>query len=131
MTAIYGKDSEALNAQIRDLALDGLSMRAIGDELGHHPRMIAGRIGRMRKAGYLPSSAQCRERRITKRTKVAAASAKFDRRLGTMSTALDCMSPEQIKWLYTSTPKGMSVAQFVAAIVKDAYQEDVGDDRQG
>lgn len=130
MTALYGNESNELNAQIRELSLEGLSMRAIGEALGHHERMIAGRVGRMRKAGYLPSAIQCRSER-TKRSKIACHSAKYDRRLGTMSTAMDCMSAEQIHWLYSNTPKGMSVAQHVASILKDVYFEEVEDDRQG
>lgn len=130
MTSIYGKASAELNERIRILALDGLSIRAIATELGRSRSMVSSRISVMRKKGRVPSAVICKEGK-TKRSRLVAYSIKFGRRLGTMSAAMDCMSREQVQWLFRKTPEGMSVAQYVAAIVKDVYQEDVGNDCQG
>lgn len=43
--------------------------------------------------------------------------------IGTMAEMVALFSPDEVAWLIRGAPKGSSVADLVAAIVKDAYAE--------
>ena len=120
---IGGPESAALNTKIAELAESGMTSHDISKELGQTVDMVRARITRMRRSGRIKAAICYRTRTI--QSKVACHSAKFNRRLGTMTLLASCLSEEQIAWLYEQTPKGMRVAEIVAAIIKDVYQEEV------
>ena len=120
---IGGPASAALNVKIAELAERGMTGQAISEELGQTVDMVRARLSRMRRKNQLKPAILCRDRTIHSR--VANHAAKFKRALGTMTMLMECLSEEQIAWLFGQTPKDMRVAEIVAAMIKDAYQDEV------
>ena len=44
---------------------------------------------------------------------------------GTMRDILDAIQPDVMVWLYSQTPKGAQVSDTIAAIITDAYCEEL------
>jgi len=120
---VSGIESAALNLRIKELASQGMGSKEIGDKLGYHARMIAARVTRMRREQEIPPTLECRSDRDT-RTKLRNLCQKFDRNLGRMTQVMEGLSDEQVLWLYRETPEGSTIADFVVALIRDAYDED-------
>jgi hypothetical protein len=122
---IKGIESVVLNLKIKELALQGMGSREIGDELGYAERLIRGRLTRMRRAKAIPPVLQCREDRGM-RTTIRNLCQKYDKNLGRLTYVMSQLTDEETLWMYNETPKGMMVADLVVALIRDAYAEDTG-----
>ena len=122
---VSGIESAALNLRITEMASQGMGSREIGDELGYHARMIAARVTRLRKAKDIPPVIDCREGRDM-RTIIRNLCQKYGKNLGRMTQVMERLTEEQIIWMFRETPDGSTVAELVAALIRDAYDEDTG-----
>ena len=124
----YGEASRLLDNRIADLYDSGAKCADIARKLGVSRHTVERRISKMRKTGQVKPLDMFRAG-PNPRARIARLSSHFGRSLGHMSQAMAGLTDAQLAWLYTSTPEGMTVAQNVAAMIRDAYHEENGDDR--
>lgn len=122
---VSGVKSAELNLRIMELASQGMKSREIGEELGYHARMVAARVTRMRKEKSIPSTLECRSDRDT-RTKLRNLCQKYGKNLGRLTQVMECLTEDQIVWLYRETPEGSTISDFIVALIRDAYDDEVG-----
>jgi len=88
-----------------NLALDGLSTRAIAEKLGIGRKTVSAKMYVLREQGVLP-----RPRTFTAEV-----------RLGNLDDVLNPLEDQVQRWLITQTPKGGTVSDAIRAMVVDAY----------
>ena len=94
---------------------------ALADALGLDLMCVKNHVARLRKKGELPHFKR-------KSPKGRLARATFDERdikVGPMQDLLGGLPPAIIKWLAGEIPDGSSVAEFAAALIRDAYYEEM------
>lgn len=124
---VSGVESAALNLRITEMASQGMGSREIGAELGYHARMISARVTRLRKDKAIPPVLDCRDDRGMK-TILRNLCQKYGKNLGRLTQVMERLTDEQIIWMFKETPDGSNVADFVAALIKDAYDEEMTND---
>jgi hypothetical protein len=117
------EESEALNERIRALSLSGITSREVAEKLGMDHNKIKSRITRMRESGKLPPLAWCRGTEVSTYDAVKVTNFAHGARLGSIRQLVNCLSKEHIKKLAKETPQGMTIAEYIAAIVKDELDE--------
>lgn len=122
---VSGVKSAELNLRIMELASQGMKSREIGEELGYHARMVAARVTRMRREKSIPSTLECRSSRDT-RTKLRNLCQKYGKNLGRLTQVMEALTEDQIVWLYRETPEGSTISDFIVALIRDAYDDEVG-----
>lgn len=116
-----GKASAELNRRIAELALRNMNAPEIAEALGVGINVVNNRVGRMRTLGLLPRPSVCRKGPSTK-SRQARLSYHFKHKLGTMTSVVESLSEQEIVWLYTSTPAGETLAEFISRMIKDACE---------
>lgn len=126
MKRLNPEESAELNKRIYKRALKGETAQQIGDALGISKTTAQRRIGVMVNAGKLPYVVDRRRRSRDHKLRSLARRAKEDRGvyLGKMHDLLLNLTDEQVQWLYEQSPKNSSVVDLIAAIVRDAYEEE-------
>jgi hypothetical protein len=122
---VSGVESAELNMRITEMASQGMGSREIGDELGYHARMIAARVTRLRKAKDIPPAIDCRKGRDM-RTILRNLCQNYGKNLGRLTQVMERLTEEQIIWVFRETPEGSTVAELIAALIRDAYDEETG-----
>jgi len=93
----------------------------IGETLDRNRNWVGTRITKARELGLLPPKPiMSRHDQIT----LALKEKECDR--GSIKQTLSGLSEDELLWLLNQLPAGMSVAELIAAIVKDAYAEEMG-----
>ena len=122
---VSGVESAALNLRIKELASQGMGSKEIGAELGYHARMVSARVTRMRREKAIPPTLECRSDRDM-RTKLRNLCQRYGKNLGRLTQVMEALTEDQVVWLYRETPDGSTVADFIVALIRDAYDDEVG-----
>lgn len=123
----WPRNQESLDLwqQVHALAMEGLTAREIAERLDIKPSVVSQRIAHFVRHGLLPYA---NERKAARRKEawstVRRLCYEHGKVHGSMSQVVDCLSIEQAEWLFNNTPKGATVAEFVASIIVDAYEEE-------
>jgi len=94
-----------------NLALDGLSTRAIAEKLGIGRKTVSAKMYTMRRQGAIPSSRTSDD--------------KYETRYGTVRAILDGMDRDAQQWVLAQTPTDGTVGDVIRSILVDAYFEDL------
>lgn len=104
--------------EICDLWNSGMSHAEIAERIGKSRRVVSQTLFRARKAG-----AKLRLR-TSEAKKMSSLSAHYQVRLGTVGAAIKRLPRPTLRWLLKNTPDGMTVAEYMASFVLDAYHEE-------
>jgi hypothetical protein len=113
-------ESERLDAYIRDRLGCAAKPNLIASETGLSRNTIYNRIFRMRAAGELPKF----EPKATM-TRVQGILDKRGISLGRADAIFSNMTLEAGQWLANCVPEGVTLYEFIGALVIDAYQDDL------
>lgn len=134
--------TQELDCQLVELACLGLSARSISERLGASNPMVRSRLYRLRISGLCPGVLMCRAeapidpkpyiKEIRSKWKVGAGPFIDPRRprtnervaLGNMGVFMSALGYDLAKRLCDEVPIGMTVAEYIAAFVKDALLEE-------
>jgi len=106
---------------VAELRLKGMNNIQIGETLDRNRNWVGTRITKARELGLLPPKPiMNRHDQVT----LALKEKECDR--GSVKQALGALDENELMWLLDQLPAGMSVAELIAAIVKDAYAEEMG-----
>lgn len=111
--------SAMLNALIKKMVLEGVSVRQISKALCVPRTTISGRVHRMRKTGELPKWSPMPGTSGPHHMAKA-----LGRKLGNMSDLFRSISQEESQWLMETTPTDGRVTDLIASIISDAYFEE-------
>ena len=124
--AIYGIESNTVNRQIIALANAGLSIREVAERVGMNPPAVASRMTTLMRDGKLKAHSERTGSRDTKAGRYHILRRRYGRNTGSITTILAGITFEQAEWLYETTPDGMSVAEWVAALLRDLIDAERG-----
>lgn len=124
---IVSKDPELME-NVRVLALQGMTVRAIAHQLGVPEVRVRYQIGRLLESRAIPYFAgRKREAGLHTPMRVAdLARRTAGIRLGKVGDVLDGLTTEQAEWLMTQIPKGAAMTDILRAFVVDAFYDDTG-----
>jgi len=106
---------------VAKLRLKGMNNIQIGETLDRNRNWVGTRITKARELGLLPSKPI-----INRHDQVTLILKEKDCERGSVKQALGALDENELWWLLDQLPAGMSVSELLAAIVKDAYAEEMG-----
>lgn len=114
--------------QITAMASGGVSSPRIAAQLGLPVSMVRTHVWRLRAAGEIPPLEACRAAAGRPRYKVHAPKFIYGARLGNIRQIVSSLTEAERRWLGGNTPQGMTIAEFVVSIIRDAVVEDKTDE---
>lgn len=117
-----------LDQQIEELAGQGMSMRQIAAFTFQPFMVIKGRINRLRRAGRIPSARVSKNKMSSGSHTLTDMRIKYGIRTGTMADVAAMLTKEEIDWVQDNVPKGATLADFIALLIRDAAAEENEDD---
>ena len=119
------EESKNIYLQILKNALEGKTAQQISEAVGIPTQTAAQRMYKLMRTGMLPY-AKTRKFNANPSARVVIADLRKIHRTqaGTLSQIIDALSVEQAQWLFEQTPKGSTLAESIAAIVIDAYNDE-------
>ena len=117
-----------LDQQIEELAGQGMSMRQIAAFTFQPFMVIKGRLNRLRRAGSIPSARVSKNKMSSGSHTLTDMRIKYGIRTGTMADVAAMLTKEEIIWVQDNVPKGATLADFIALLIRDAAAEEDGDD---
>jgi hypothetical protein len=113
-----------LDQQIEELAGQGMSMRQIAAFTFQPFMVIKGRINRLRRAGSIPSARVSKNKMASGADVLTAMRIGYGIRTGSMADVAAMLTTEEINWVQDNVPKGATLADFIALLIRDAAAED-------
>ena len=113
-----------LDQQITELAAQGMSMRQIAAYTYQPFMVIKGRVCRLRRAKTIPSARASKSKMETGGQVIERLRIDYGIRTGTMADIADMLTKEEMAWVRTNVPKGATLADFIALLVRDAAAEE-------
>lgn len=117
-----------LDQQIEELAGQGMSMRQIAAFTFQPFMVIKGRINRLRRAGRIPSARVSKNKMSSGSHTLTDMRTKYGIRTGTMADVAAMLTKDEIDWVQDNVPKGATLADFIALLIRDAAAEENEDD---
>jgi hypothetical protein len=113
-----------LDQQIEELAAQGMSMRQIAAFTFQPFMVIKGRINRLRRAERIPSARASKNKMASGADVLTAMRIGYGIRTGSMADVAAMLTTEEINWVQANVPKGATLADFIALLIRDAAAED-------
>jgi len=105
--------------------MQGLTAREIAERLDITVNVATQRVSHLVRHGLLPKAAERKaKRRKEAWSKVRRLTYEHGKLHGSMSQVIDCLNIDQAEWLFNNTPAGATVAEFIASIIVDTYEEE-------
>ena len=101
---------------------DGMTNPQITIATGKNRNWVSSRVKTARDMGLLPTKAEG-----STREKITLVLDQRGCRRGSIQNTLGALDERELWWLLGQLPAGMLVAELLAAIVKDAYAEEMGE----
>lgn len=117
-----------LDQQIEELAGQGMSMRQIAAFTFQPFMVIKGRLNRLRRAGSIPSARVSKNKMSSGSHTLTDMRIKYGIRTGTMADVAAMLTKEEIIWVQDNVPRGATLADFIALLIRDAAAEENEDD---
>jgi hypothetical protein len=112
-----------VDARISALTADGLTSRQVAQRLGLGLPMVRSRISRLRKKGAIPKLLVCRYGQEYATLKEREA--RTPGNIGSIRQFVRCLTRGEMERLVKMVPKGLTVAEFAAAVMKDLIAEEM------
>ena len=113
---------------VRALAVQGVGLTGIAKALGLPITTVQYRVKKLVQSGAMLPMVKLRKRAPpSPKMRVAEMRDRYGVRLGGMSDLTGLLSKKELEWLYTCTPKGATVVEFVASLIRDAHAEEVSE----
>ena len=113
---------------VRALAVQGVGLTGIAKALGLPITTVQYRVKKLVQSGAMLPMVKLRKRAPpSPKMMVADMRDKYGVRLGGMSDLTRLLSKKELEWMYVSTPKGATVVEFVASLIRDAHAEEVSE----
>ena len=113
-----------LDQQIEELAAQGMSMRQIAAFTFQPFMVIKGRINRLRRGGMIPSARASKNKMADGSRTLTHMRSNYGIRTGSMADVAAMLTTEEINWVQDNVPKGATLADFIALLIRDAAAED-------
>ena len=117
-----------LDQQIEELAAQGMSMKQIAAFTFQPFMVIKGRINRLRRAGSIPSARASKNKMASGSHTLTDMRIKYGIRTGSMADVAVMLTKDEIDWVQNNVPKGATLADFIALLIRDAAAEENEDD---
>lgn len=119
------EESKRLFERIERMLMKGMEIKDIAQKLGVSHGSVAYRVNKLIHTGRIPYST---ERKHKTSVNLSVLRYRYGTRAGSMSNMLRLLTLDELHWLITTTPKDATLAEAIAALIKDAYAEDNDDD---
>lgn len=116
-----------LDQKIIELADQGLRAVDIAQRLGLSITRTCSRMGRLTKAGLMRRAIDRKGSAADAKARANVLRQRYRVNHGQLSVALMQLDMEQAQWLFEQIPHGMTVAEWLVALAKDAYAEENGE----
>jgi len=108
-----------IDHDVVNMRLNGDDYDTISKTLNISKHVISRKVREARAAGFLP------QRKVgSSRSKTSDLLKSYNLTRGSVQDVLSTVEPEVKIWLLKSTPAGSTIAEFLSAIVIDAYYDD-------
>jgi len=124
---IYGRASTVLNNEIIKLANGGMTTQQIADTVGLTRGAAGSRMSILIREGKLKRRSERTGSVDTATGRYHILRKRYNRQSGGMMDLLMRLSMEQAEWLHQTTPDDMSVAEWIAVLLRDVFAEDMGE----
>ena len=123
---IYGRASTVLNNEIIKLANSGMTTQQIADKVGLTRGATGSRMSILIREGKLKRLSERTGSVDTATGRYHILRKRYNRQSGGMMDLLMRLSMEQAEWLHQTTPDDMSVAEWIAVLLRDVIAEEMG-----
>jgi len=117
-----------INQRIIALADQGLRAVDIAERLGLSITQTCSRMSRMTKAGDLRRAIHRKGSAHDAKGRAKVLCQRYQTGIGNVGLAMMQLDMRQAEWLFQQTPQGMTIAEYLISMAKDAYAEDHGDE---
>ena len=123
---IYGRASTVLNNEIIKLANGGMTTQQIADAVGLTRGAAGNRMSRLISDGQLKRLSERTGSVDTATGRYHILRGRYKRQSGGIMDLLMQLPMEQAEWLCQTAPDGMSVAEWIAVLLRDVIAEEMG-----
>ena len=106
---------------VAEMRLKGMNNIQIGLAVDRNRNWVSSRVTKARELGMLPPNSL-----VSIHDQITLALEAKDSKRGSVKQALGALDENELWWILDQLPAGMSVAELLAAIVKDAHAEEMG-----
>ena len=124
---IYGRASTVLNNEIIKLANGGMTTQQIADTVGLTRGAAGSRMSILIREGQLKRLSERTGSVDTATGRYHILKKRYNRRSGGMMDLLMQLPMVQAEWLCKSTPDDMTVAEWVAVLLRDVIAGEMGE----
>jgi hypothetical protein len=107
---------------VAEMRLKGMNNIQIGLAVDRNRNWVSSRVTMARELGMLRLKSL-----VSIHDQITLSLEAKDSKRGSVKQALSALDESELWWLLDQLPAGMSVAELIAAIVKDAYAEEMGE----
>ena len=108
-------------AAVAKLRAQGMNNIQIGETLNRNRNWVSTRITKARELGLLPPKPI-----MNRHDQVTLFLKENESDRGSIKKVLSGLSEDELLWLLNQLPLGMSLAELLTALVRDAYAEEMG-----
>lgn len=122
MPKITLKDAAQRRKKILVMRTSGMKNQEISEKLGVSPAVVGTVVYKARRNGLFPPS--CGGSPFRAGLHLLRSSGRKYSAMGRLMDVLDALTREEVFWLVTTLPKGLTMAEHIASILRDAYAEE-------
>jgi hypothetical protein len=122
MPKITLKDAAQRREKILVMRTSGMKNQEISEELGVSPAVVGTVVYKARRNGIFPPS--CGGSPFRAGLHLLRSSGRKYSAMGRLMDVLDALTREEVFWLVITLPKGLTMAEHIASILRDAYAEE-------
>ena len=122
MLKITRKDAAQRRKKILAMRKSGIKNQEISEKLGVSPAVVGTIVYNARRKGLFPPA--CGGSPFRAGLHLLRSSGQKYSAMGRLMDVLNALTHEEAFWLVTELPEQLTLAEYIASIVKDAYAEE-------
>ena len=122
MLKITRKDAAQRRKKILAMRKSGIKNQEISEKLGVSPAVVGTIVYNARRKGLFPPA--CGGSPFRAGLHLLRSSGRKYSAMGRLMDVLNALTHEEAFWLVTELPEQLTLAEYIASIVKDAYAEE-------
>ena len=122
MPKITLKDAAQRRKKILAMRTSGMKNQEISEKLGVSPAVVGTIVYNARRKGLFPPA--CGGSPFRAGLHLLRSSGRKYSAMGRLMDVLNALTHEEAFWLVTELPEQLTLAEYIASIVKDAYAEE-------
>jgi hypothetical protein len=122
MLKITRKDAAQRRKKIIAMRKSGMKNQEISEKLGVSPAVVGTIVYNARRKGLFPPA--CGGSPFRAGLHLLRSSGRKYSAMGRLMDVLDALTREEVFWLVTTLPKGLTMAEHIASILRDSYAEE-------